>query len=139
MRKHLLNFAVVGGGPTGIEFSAELHDIIHEDLARIYPELMPFYKISVYDVAPKVLPMFDEKLAKYAMDTFKREGIAIKTNHHVQELRPGAPGENKAQDDRDHAVFTLKVKEEGDVGVGMVVWSKHCSKTWAQLFANVRC
>ena len=27
MRRKLLNFAVVGGGPTGIEFAAELHDM----------------------------------------------------------------------------------------------------------------
>ncbi|KAF2687808.1 pyridine nucleotide-disulfide oxidoreductase-like protein [Lentithecium fluviatile CBS 122367] len=120
-RRRLLNFAVVGAGPTGIEFSAELHDIIREDLARIYPELVPFHKITVYDVAPKVLPMFDEKLGKYAMDTFRREGIFIKTSHHVEELRPGAPGE-KAKSG-DHSVLTLKVKEEGEIGVGMVVWS----------------
>lgn len=113
----------MGGGPTGIEFSAELHDIIHEDLARIYPELIPFHKITVYDVATKVLPMFDEKLAKYAMETFTREGIAIKTSHHVQSLRPGAPGEEHSST-KDHTVFTLKVKEEGEIGVGMVVWSK---------------
>jgi NADH dehydrogenase FAD-containing subunit len=60
MKRQLLNFAVVGGGPTGIEFSAELHDIIREDMSRIYPELMQYYKISVYDVADKVLTMFDE-------------------------------------------------------------------------------
>ncbi|KAF1979636.1 pyridine nucleotide-disulfide oxidoreductase-like protein [Bimuria novae-zelandiae CBS 107.79] len=121
-QKELLNFAVVGGGPTGIEFSAELHDIIHEDLARIYPELIQFHKIAVYDVAKKVLPMFDEKLAQYAMDTFKREGIAVKTNHHVESLRPGSPREKGASAD-DHQVYTLKVKEEGEMGVGMVVWS----------------
>ncbi|KAF2012376.1 FAD/NAD(P)-binding domain-containing protein [Aaosphaeria arxii CBS 175.79] len=123
MRRQLLNFAVIGGGPTGIEFSAELHDIINEDLARIYPELIPFHKITVYDVADKVLPMFDEKLANYAMDTFKREGIAIKTRHHVEELRPGAPGEKVDSKSNDHACYTLKVKEEGEIGVGMVVWS----------------
>ncbi|KAH7115166.1 pyridine nucleotide-disulfide oxidoreductase-domain-containing protein [Dendryphion nanum] len=121
-RKQLLNFAVVGGGPTGIEFSAELHDIITEDLAKIYPELIKFHHITVYDVAEKVLPMFDEKLAKYAMETFRREGISIKTSHHVQELRPGAPGE-RVGSKNDHHMFTLKVKEEGDIGVGMVVWS----------------
>ncbi|KAJ4347113.1 uncharacterized protein N0V89_011051 [Didymosphaeria variabile] len=121
-RKQLLNFAIVGGGPTGIEFSAELHDIITEDLARIYPELIPFHKITVYDVAKKVLPMFDEKLAKYAMDTFAREGIDIRTDHHVEELRPGAPGENPSSED-DHEVYTLKIKEQGEIGVGMVVWS----------------
>jgi NADH dehydrogenase len=124
MRKTLLNFAIVGGGPTGIEFSAELHDIITEDLARLYPELIRFHQITVYDVANKVLPMFDEKLAKYAMDTFKREGISIKTSHHVQELKLGSPQKNHASStEDDHACFTLKLKEEGDVGVGMVVWS----------------
>ncbi|KAF1949306.1 FAD/NAD(P)-binding domain-containing protein [Byssothecium circinans] len=122
MRRHLLSFAVVGGGPTGIEFAAELHDIIEEDLARIYSELMPFHKITVYDVANKVLPMFDEKLGKYAMENFRREGIDIKTSHHVEELRPGIPGEKSTVSD-DHSVFTLKLKEEGELGVGMVVWS----------------
>ncbi|KAF2835644.1 FAD/NAD(P)-binding domain-containing protein [Patellaria atrata CBS 101060] len=124
MKKNLLNFAVVGGGPTGIEFSAELHDIIMEDLAKIYPGLIKFHKITVYDVAPKVLSMFDENLGKYAMDTFRREGIDIKTSHHVQGLRLGLPEEaDKSKVRDDHGCWTLKLKEEGEVGVGMVVWS----------------
>jgi NADH dehydrogenase len=122
-RKQLLNFAIVGGGPTGIEFSAELHDIIKEDMARLYAELIQFHKITVYDVAKKVLPMFDENLAKYAMETFNREGIAIKTNHHVEELRTGSPEEKGASAD-NHEIYTLKIKEEGEIGVGMVVWSE---------------
>lgn len=125
MRRQLLNFAVVGGGPTGIEFSAELHDLINEDLAKIYPELIPFHKITVYDVAEKVLPMFDEKLAVYAMQKFKRRGIDIKTSHHVEELRSGAPAERSASENaKDYHLYTLKVKEEGEVGVGMCIWSK---------------
>ena len=124
-KKQLLRFIVVGGGPTGIEFSAEMHDIIREDLAKLYPELMPFYSITVYDVAPRVLSMFDENLAKYAMQTFAREGIDIKTSHHVQELRRGFPTSEKGkQPVKDHLTsFTLKVKEDGELGVGMVVWS----------------
>lgn len=122
IKKNLLNFAIVGGGPTGIEFAAELHDLISEDLARIYPELIPFHKITVYDVSPKVLPMFDESLAKYAMDAFRREGITIKTSHHVEGLKRGAPG-NSPDSHADYACYTLKVKEEGEVGVGMCVWS----------------
>lgn len=27
-----MSFVVVGGGPTGIEMAAELHDVIYEDL-----------------------------------------------------------------------------------------------------------
>jgi NADH dehydrogenase FAD-containing subunit len=125
MRRQLLNFAVVGGGPTGIEFSAELHDLIREDMAKIYPELIPLHKITVYDVAEKVLPMFDEKLAHYAMNKFKREGIDIKTQHHVEQLSLGAPFErnNPKSTPEDHRLFTLKIKEEGEIGVGMCVWS----------------
>jgi NADH dehydrogenase len=65
--------------------------------------------------------MFDEKLSKYAMKTFHRNGISIKTSHHVEELRPGAvanPGSTDA-----FSCYTLKLKEEGEVGVGMCVWS----------------
>lgn len=125
MRRQLLNFAVVGGGPTGIEFSAELHDLINQDLSKIYPELIKYHKITVYDVAEKVLPMFDEKLASYAMKKFKRRGIDIKTKHHVQELRSGAPVERRSSmTPREYHLYTLKVKEEGEIGIGMCVWSK---------------
>ncbi|KAI7616138.1 FAD/NAD(P)-binding domain-containing protein [Hortaea werneckii] len=125
MKKQLLNFAVVGGGPTGIEWSAELHDIIKEDLSRFYPELAGKSQITVYDVAPTVLNMFDEKLSKYAMDTFRREGIAIKTSHHVQELRRGTPTHIEQQGEVKEGAtsYTLKLQEGGEIGVGMCVWS----------------
>lgn len=121
MRSQILNFAVVGGGPTGIEWSAELHDLIHEDMSRLYPELDKHCKITVYDVAPSVLSMFDEKLSKYAMKTFARNGIEIKTNHHVLELRPGAVIRPGVKD--KFSCYTLNLKEQGEVGVGMCVWS----------------
>ena len=126
MRKQLLNFAVVGGGPTGIEWSAELHDIVNEDMKKIYPDLIEHVHITVYDVAPTVLSMFDDKLSKYAMNHFARQGISIQTNHHVEELRLGAPKalQGDSDDVKDTAsCYTLKLKEEGEIGVGMCVWS----------------
>ncbi|KAK5664216.1 hypothetical protein OQA88_432 [Cercophora sp. LCS_1] len=119
-RRELLHFAIVGGGPTGIEFAAELHDLIHEDLAPVYPELLPFVKITVYDVAPKVLPMFDQALAKYAMDTFARHGIDVRTEHHLERIRM-ADGNLGAE----HGLLRIKVREYGEreVGAGLVVWS----------------
>ncbi|KAK7746073.1 hypothetical protein SLS62_009598 [Diatrype stigma] len=115
-RKKLLHFAIVGGGPTGIEYAAELHDLIKEDLVKTYPELMKFVSITVYDVAPKVLPMFDKTLAQYAMDTFMRGGISVKTEHHLTRIRP---------DDECEGCLKLKIKEYGDkeIGAGIVVWS----------------
>jgi NADH dehydrogenase len=125
LKRVLLNFAVVGGGPTGIEWSAELHDLIHEDMRKMYPDLVPYARITVYDVASKVLPMFDERLSQYAMNHFKREGIAIKTRHHVQELRKGVPAALSGRKDilDSSTCYTLLVKEEGEIGIGMCVWS----------------
>ncbi|KAI0597706.1 pyridine nucleotide-disulfide oxidoreductase-domain-containing protein [Biscogniauxia sp. FL1348] len=115
-RRKLLHFAIVGGGPTGIEFAAELHDLVRDDLSSTYPGLMEFVKITVYDVAPKVLPMFDKNLAKYAMDTFHREGIDVKTQHHLTRIRP---------DESCEGCLKLRIKEYGDqeLGAGIVVWS----------------
>ncbi|CAF3165364.1 unnamed protein product [Rotaria socialis] len=39
-RKRLLHFVVVGGGPTGVEFAAELSDLVREDLHHFYPRLV---------------------------------------------------------------------------------------------------
>ena len=38
---------VVGGGPTGVEFAAELADLLHEDLQRSFPKMKDEVKIQV--------------------------------------------------------------------------------------------
>ena len=55
VRRQLLNFAIIGGGPTGMEFGAELSDLVNEDLLELYPDLKGKVNISVYDVADRVL------------------------------------------------------------------------------------
>lgn len=111
-RKRLLHFAVVGGGPTGIEFAAELHDLIRDDLSKLFPALMPHVAITIYDIAPKVLPMFDRNLANYATEMFRRQGIRVKTEHHLERIR------------REGDTLMLRIKEEPEeVGAGIVVWS----------------
>lgn len=35
----LLHTVVVGGGPTGVEFAAELRDFVKDDLSKWYPEI----------------------------------------------------------------------------------------------------
>ncbi|KAJ6446533.1 pyridine nucleotide-disulfide oxidoreductase [Purpureocillium lavendulum] len=111
-RRKLLHFAVVGGGPTGIEFAAELHDLVRDDMSKLFPSLKSFVAITIYDIAPKVLPMFDQSLANYATEMFRRQGITVKTEHHLQRIR------------REGDYLMLKVKElPEEVGAGVVVWS----------------
>lgn len=117
-RARLLHFAIVGGGPTGIEFAAELHDLVHHDLARVYPALLPHVRVTVYDIAPTILPMFDQALTSYAMGLFRRQHIHVRTGHSIRRIRPdpASPGGlalNVLQEDG----------AEHEVGAGMVVWS----------------
>ncbi|GIK04731.1 hypothetical protein Aspvir_008825 [Aspergillus viridinutans] len=123
MQKWLLHFAIVGAGPTGTELAASLRDFIYRDLMRLYPSLQGVPRITLYDVAPTVLSMFDERLAQYAMETMKKEGITIKTSHHVAGLRWGAPGAEPPYEMDPKRCLTLTTKEEGEVGVGMCVWA----------------
>lgn len=40
---------------TGVEFAAELHDLLTSDMKRNYPALAPLARIVIYDVAPQIL------------------------------------------------------------------------------------
>lgn len=126
-RRHLLHFCVVGAGPTGMEFAGNLSDLIRQDLGKMHPHLMQFVKITLYDVAPKVLPMFDAALAEYASKTYARHNIDIKTSHHVEELRKGPPNNEESAKNQDKIppgrVLTIRTTEGGEVGCGMCVWS----------------
>ena len=62
-RAKLIAYTLIGGGPTGVEFAAELHDLLHTDMSRHYPALARMAKITVYDVAPKILGGFDSELS----------------------------------------------------------------------------
>ncbi|KAH9836093.1 FAD/NAD-P-binding domain-containing protein [Rhodofomes roseus] len=106
-RRKLLHFCIVGGGPTGVEFAAELHDFLHTEVKRHFPALHRFARISLFDVAPTILGSFDQGLQTYATQKFQREGIRLLTQHHVERVEPGK----------------MHVKEQGDVHFGLLVWS----------------
>ena len=105
--KELLHFCVVGGGPTGVEFSAELNDFIVEDVRRLYPDLFKHVKITVFDVASRILGGFDASLADYTMKKFSRQGIEIVTGRAV-----------KAVD-----AHSLTIDTGETVQTGMIVWA----------------
>ncbi|MED6214192.1 External alternative NAD(P)H-ubiquinone oxidoreductase B1, mitochondrial, partial [Stylosanthes scabra] len=54
-RRTNLHFVVVGGGPTGVEFAAELHDHFQEDLVNLYPSVKDFVKITVIQSVDHIL------------------------------------------------------------------------------------
>lgn len=66
-RRRLLSFVVCGGGPTGVEFAAELFDMLNEDLFKTFPRLLR-NEISVHLIQSRshILNTYDEALSRYA-------------------------------------------------------------------------
>ncbi|KAG2172711.1 hypothetical protein INT43_000058 [Umbelopsis isabellina] len=82
----LLHMVVVGGGPTGVEYAAELHDFLVEDLTTWYPELAGKLKITLIEALPNVLPAFSKQLIDYTEANFKEQNISIHTKTMVKEV-----------------------------------------------------
>lgn len=56
-KKRILHFAIVGGGPTGVEFAASLHDFVAEDLVKLYPAIKDLVKITLLEAGDHILSM----------------------------------------------------------------------------------
>jgi len=78
-----LHFVICGGGPTGIEFAAELNDFVRGDVCRFYPHLKPFIQISLVEAGEEILNVFDHKLRQAARNLFQRQHIEIITGSPV--------------------------------------------------------
>lgn len=77
LRTRLLTFVVAGGGFSGVEVIAELHDFVRR-ASRSYPsvsrEQCRFVLLHSRD---RILPEVDEKLALYAQNLLRKRGIEI--------------------------------------------------------------
>lgn len=106
-RNRLLNFVVVGGGPTGVEFAAELEDMFDEDLRKSFPDLVGEVRITLYEASRTILNSFDSSLRDYTQKHFRKEGITVRLESPVEEVGDGY----------------LKLKSGETIPAGLIVWS----------------
>lgn len=121
-RRRLLSFVVSGGGPTGVEFAAELFDLLNEDLGKSFPKILR-NEISVHVIQSRghILNTYDEALSKYAEERFAHDQVEVLTNSRVKEVRP------------DKILFTQK-GEKGEtvtkeLPMGFCLWSTGVAQT----------
>lgn len=88
IRKYL-RFVVCGGGPTGVEFAAELNDFIEEDVKKKYERISHYFEIVLIEASGRILSTFDGKLSEYAMKVFKRQKINLKINSQITRVTSG--------------------------------------------------
>lgn len=121
-RRRLLSFVVCGGGPTGVEFAAELFDMLNEDLCKHFPKILR-NEISVHVIQSRshILNTYEEALSEYAEKRFAHDSVDIQTNSRVKEI----------QSDR----ILYSQKDEGgkivtkELPMGFCLWSTGVAQT----------
>ncbi|XP_072035082.1 probable NADH dehydrogenase [Amphiura filiformis] len=105
-KRRLLHIVIVGGGPTGVEFGAELYDFVTQDVSRLYKKEQALVQVSLIE-GKKILASFTERLQKYAEKKIRSRSQMKLIQANVTEV----------QDDR-------VILHDGTVlPCGLVVWS----------------
>lgn len=86
-QKALLTFAVVGGGPTGIEVAGAIAEIsrytLEKDFRRIDPSRT---RVLLIEAGPRILASFHEELSRRAARDLEKMGVQIWTSTRVTDI-----------------------------------------------------
>jgi NADH dehydrogenase len=86
-----LNFVIVGGGPTGVETSGALSELIRTVIKRDGLRIDPArVRVLLVDMAPRLLTPFPEKASQYAKRELEGMGVEIEFGRSVVEVEERA-------------------------------------------------
>ncbi len=84
-RKRMLTFVVVGGGPTGIEESGAISELINIQKKEFHNINFDEVSVHLVEATDKLLPMMSEKLREHTLKVLKRKGVVVSLNTQVVE------------------------------------------------------
>lgn len=83
----ILNFVVVGGGPTGVELSGALAELVDGVLQRDYHDLnLHKVQVTLIEQADELLGAFHGPSRQYARAQLQRRGVEVRTATTVTEI-----------------------------------------------------
>ncbi|TMD29029.1 MAG: NAD(P)/FAD-dependent oxidoreductase [Chloroflexi bacterium] len=84
VREAWMTFAIVGAGPTGVELAGAIGEIAHDTLRRDFRSIHPEdARIVLVELADRILATFPEGLARKAVRSLERLGVAVRTSTTV--------------------------------------------------------
>ncbi|XP_065877625.1 internal alternative NAD(P)H-ubiquinone oxidoreductase A1, mitochondrial-like [Euphorbia lathyris] len=104
-KSRLLHCVVVGGGPTGVEFSGELSDFIMRDVRQRYAHVKNYIHVTLIE-ANEILSSFDDRLRRYATKQLTKSGVRL-VRGIVKDVQPQK----------------LILSDGSEVPYGLLVWS----------------
>ncbi len=112
-RKKALSFAVVGGGPTGVELVAEIAELYMTTFLKYYHGIITPADISLYliNAGPEILSPFHPSLRKNALAALRHSGVTVMLDSVVKEVKQGSIVFNDDSSlDVSHIIWTAGVK-----------------------------
>jgi NADH dehydrogenase len=80
-RRREMTFAIVGGGPTGVELAGAIAEIARHSISRDFDVIDPRQaKILLIDAGPRLLLAYPESLSKHAQTDLERLGVDVRLN-----------------------------------------------------------
>jgi NADH dehydrogenase FAD-containing subunit len=85
-RRRLLNFVIIGAGPTGVELAGAIAELAKKALAAEFRNIDPTQaRIVLVEAGSRVLPAFPEALSAYAKAALGTLGVEVRLGHPVTE------------------------------------------------------
>jgi NADH dehydrogenase len=83
-RRRLLNFVVVGGGPTGVEMAGAIAELAKRALAADFRSIDPrSARIVLIEAGPRLLPPFSPALSEAARRSLEQLGVEVRLGTSV--------------------------------------------------------
>jgi len=83
-RRRLLTFAIVGGGPTGVEMAGAISEVARQSLAKDFRHIDPTAaRIVLIEAGPRIMPTLPENLSDYVRRTLGHKGVEVMTSTRV--------------------------------------------------------
>jgi NADH:ubiquinone reductase (H+-translocating) len=105
-----LGIAIVGGGATGVELSAELLEAHQVVLQGYGPEQQFQLDITLVEAGPRILAALPEKISAQAHETLVQRGVKVLTGTQVLSIS-------------GHTLHTAKDKVTSDVNAELLMWA----------------
>merc|ERR1719238_2418499 len=105
-------FVVVGAGPTGLEFAAELNDCINEDFRKLFPSEVAASSVSLVSSSKNLLSSYDKRVSDFTGALLEESDVVLQTGKRVTEVKESSV-----------VIKDKETKEEFEIDSAVTLWS----------------
>ncbi|MCC5816680.1 MAG: NAD(P)/FAD-dependent oxidoreductase [Leptospira sp.] len=85
--RKLLNYIIVGGGPTGVEMAGSIAELSYQILKKDFRNIDPrLAKITLIEAGPRLLSPFHPDLSEFTKKKLEKRGVKVRLNSPVKKI-----------------------------------------------------